>query len=103
VKPPLLSRAAAVAPLALLASCGEAAGSAMRASALLGLLALAAGAARRRWPARPVARELEVLSRTWLGRDAGVALVRARGESLLVGWGREGVRLLTRLGREDTP
>jgi hypothetical protein len=63
------------------------------------LLALAA--ARRRWSSRPLARDLEVQSRVWLARDTGVALVRARGESLLVGWGRDGVRLLSRLGRED--
>lgn len=63
------------------------------------LLALAA--ARRRWWSRPLARDLEVQSRVWLARDTGVALVRARGESLLVGWGRDGVRLLSRLGRED--
>jgi flagellar biogenesis protein FliO len=66
------------------------------------LLALAA-AARRRWSSRPLARDLEVQSRAWLARDTGVALVRVRGESLLVGWGRDGVRLLSRLGREDTP
>ena len=64
------------------------------------LLALAA-AARRRWSSRPLVRDLEVQSRVWLARDTGVALVRARGESLLVGWGRDGVRLLSRLGRED--
>lgn len=64
------------------------------------LLALAA-AARRRLSSRPLARDLEVQSRVWLARDTGVALVRARGESLLVGWGRDGVRLLSRLGRED--
>jgi hypothetical protein len=50
-----------------------------------------------------VARDLEVQSRAWLARDTGVALIRARGESLLVGWGRDGVRLLSRLGREDAP
>jgi hypothetical protein len=66
------------------------------------LLALAA-AARRRWWSRPLARDLEVQSRVWLARDTGVALVRARGESLLLGWGRDGVRLLSRLGREDAP
>jgi len=66
------------------------------------LLGLAA-AARRRWSSRPLARDLEVQSRVWLARDSGVALVRARGESLLVGWGRDGVRLLSRLGREDSP
>jgi hypothetical protein len=66
------------------------------------LLALAA-AAGRRWSSHPPARELEVQSRAWLARDTGVALVRARGESLLVGWGRNGVRLLSRLGREDAP
>jgi len=99
----LLRRAAAIWPAALLASCGDAAVSAMGASALLGLLALAAAAARGRWASRPVVRDLEVRSRASLSRDAGVALVRARGESLLVGWGQDGVRLLRRLGREDDP
>ena len=99
----LLRRAAAISPVALLASCGDAAASAMGASALLGLLALAAATARGRWRSRPAARDLEVQSRAPLSRDAGVALVRARGESLVVGWGRDGVRLLSRLRREDTP
>jgi len=66
------------------------------------LLALAA-AARRRLASRPASRELEVQSRAWLARDVGVALVRVLGESFLVGWGRDGVRLLSRLGREDVP
>ena len=66
------------------------------------LLALAA-AARRRWSLRPAARDLEVQSRVFLARDTGVALVRAHGESLLLGWGRDGVRLLSRLGRKDAP
>jgi len=99
----LLRRAAAVSPVALLASCGDAAVSAMGASAVVGLLALAAAAARGRWASRPVVRDLEVQSRAPLSRDAGVALVRARGESLLVGWGQDGVRLLSRLEREDAP
>jgi MYXO-CTERM domain-containing protein len=102
VRRTFLSRAASVAPLALLASCGEAASSALRASALLGLLALAVAAVRRR-RARPQGDvELEVRSRTWLSRDTGVALVRAGGESLVLGFGRDGVRLLSRQGREGT-
>ena len=99
----ILHRAAAMAPVALLASCGEAPATAMRAAAVLGILALAAALARRRRVPQAGPAVLEVQSRTWLGRDAGIALIRARGESLLVGFGRDGVRLVTRLGRERAP
>jgi hypothetical protein len=103
VRRPFLRRAASLAPFALLASCGEAPASAMRASAVVGALALAGALVRRRRGAHPGAGALEVTSRAWLGRDAGVALVRARGEAFLVGFGREGVRLLSRLGRTGPP
>ena len=44
------------------------------------LLALGAAAARR-WLRPPGARELDVAARAPLGREAGLALVRARGET----------------------
>jgi hypothetical protein len=55
-----------------------------------------AGAARAAGtgPERP----LRVEDRESLGRDSGVALVRAGTDRLLVGWGRDGVRLVARLG-----
>ncbi len=71
------------------------------AAALL-LVALAAVAllARRR-VAGPA--EIAVEARLPLGRDAGVALVRAGGERLLLGWGGGGVRLLARVREEGAP
>jgi hypothetical protein len=103
VSHPGLRRGAWLAPVAFLASCGEASAAAMRASAVVGLLALGAALVRRGRPQRLDAASLEVRSRAFLGRDAGIAIVRAGGESLLVGFGRDGVRLLSRLGREGTP
>ena len=77
--------------------------SAVAAAAVVALLALGAALARRRLSRHPAARALEVADRALLARDAGVALVRARGELLVVGWGRDGVRLVARIGRERTP
>jgi len=77
--------------------------SAVAAAAVVALLALVAVLARRRLSRHPAARALEIADRALLARDAGVALVRARGEILLVGWGRDGVRLVARLGSERTP
>ena len=70
---------------------------------LLGLLAGAAAWMRRRLARSPGDAELELRQRTALSRETGLALVRAQGEVLLVGWGREGVRLVARLGRERSP
>ena len=77
--------------------------SALAAAAVVALLAAGAVLARRRLAGRPSPRDLEIEDRALLARDAGVALVRARGEVLLVGWGRDGVRLVTRIGAERTP
>ena len=77
--------------------------SAVAAAAVVALLALGAVLARRHLSRHPAARALEIADRALLARDAGVALVRARGEILLVGWGRDGVRLVARLGSERTP
>ena len=69
------------------------------ARALLALAALAAGLllARRRARA-PSPPPVLVLSRAPLGPGLGVALVEADGRRLLVGWGKEGVRLVRDLG-----
>lgn len=78
-------------------------GPALLASAVLALLFAGALAARRRLSRVPGPRDLEITDRTHLSREAGVALVRARGEVVLVGWGRDGVRLVARVGKEGTP
>jgi hypothetical protein len=70
---------------------------------VVALLVAGAVLARGRLAGRPSPRDLEIEDRALLARDAGVALVRARGEVLLVGWGRDGVRLVTRIGAERTP
>lgn len=72
------------------------------AGALLALSILAAAAvlAHRRRPTERGAPGLSVEARALLGRDSGLALVRADGQALLVGWGTGGVRLVARLGRE---
>jgi flagellar protein FliO/FliZ len=69
------------------------------ARALLALAALATGVllARRRARA-PSPHPVLVLSRAPLGPGLGVALVEADGRRLLVGWGKEGVRLVRDLG-----
>ena len=69
------------------------------ARALLALAALAAGLllARRRVRV-PSPHPVLVLSRAPLGPGLGVALVEADGRRLLVGWGKEGVRLVRDLG-----
>ena len=86
----------------LLASCGEGATAALRAAAVLAVLAGALVLVRHRRPRADAHRPMHVEEHASLGRDAGVALVRAGSERLLVGWGREGVRLVARLrGGED--
>jgi flagellar biogenesis protein FliO len=77
--------------------------SAVAAAAIVVLLALGAVLVRRRLSRQPASRALEIADRALLARDAGVALVRARGELLVVGWGRDGVRLVAHIGRERTP
>lgn len=78
-------------------------GSALLATAVLALLAGGALLLRRRVSRLPSERALEIADRTHLSREAGIALVRAREELLIVGWGRDGVRLVARLGRERIP
>ncbi len=77
--------------------------SAIGARAALALLALAAivlfvrRGARGPAAAAPVA----VLARASLGPGLGLALVEAGGRRLLVGWGRDGVRLVRDLGAAE--
>ncbi len=78
-------------------------GSALLATAVLALLAGGAVLARRRLSRLPGPRDLEIADRAPLSRETGIALVRARGDLLLVGWGREGVRLVARVGRSRSP
>ena len=77
-------------------------GSAVAALALVGLLAAGAGLARRRLARRADPGEPHVVWRDLLSRDAGVAVVRAGGRLLLVGFGREGVRLVARIDEGDS-
>jgi flagellar biogenesis protein FliO len=65
---------------------------------VLALLAGALALVRRRRAGTGPERPLRVEDRESLGRDSGVALVRAGTDRLLVGWGRDGVRLVARLG-----
>ena len=77
--------------------------SALLAATVLVLLGAAAILARRRLARTSAPPDLEVTDRAPLSREAGLALVRARGDVVLVGWGRDGVRLVARLGRERSP
>jgi hypothetical protein len=71
---------------------------AARALLVLGALAAIALLLRRRRtrPAAPA--PVLVVSRAPLGPGLGVALVEAGGRRLLVGWGKDGVRLVRDLG-----
>ncbi len=74
--------------------------SAMASVALLALLVVGAFLARDRAGRGAGSGTPEVTGRAALSREAGVAVVRAGGQQVLVGWGRDGVRLLARLGPE---
>ena len=78
-------------------------GPALLASAVLALLVGGTLLARRRLSGPPAPGGLEITDRIHLSRETGVALVRARGELVLLGWGRDGVRLVARLDRERAP
>jgi hypothetical protein len=72
---------------------------AVAARALLVLAALAAAVLLVRRRPRPAAPgPVLVLTRAPLGPGLGVALVEAGGRRLLVGWGKDGVRLVRDLG-----
>ena len=78
-------------------------GPALLACGILALLVAVAALARRRAAPPGSDDDLVITGRAHLARDAGLASVRARGEFLLVGWGRDGVRLVARLGPERDP
>ncbi len=77
--------------------------SAIAALLLVVLLAAVAALLRRGAPGRGAGDALVVAGRAPLARDTGVAVVRVGAETVLVGYGRDGVCLLARLGREGTP
>ena len=59
---------------------------------------------RRRGRLAPAVAPVAVVARAPLGPGLGIALVEAAGRRLLVGWGKDGVRLLRDLGpREVAP
>lgn len=71
---------------------------AARAALVVGALAVLVLLARRRarTPAAPC--PIAVLARAPLGAGVGVAIIETEGRRLLVGWGRDGVRLVRDLG-----
>ncbi|HET6921681.1 MAG TPA: flagellar biosynthetic protein FliO, partial [Anaeromyxobacteraceae bacterium] len=69
--------------------------------AALGALGAGAAALARRAGAPPGL--LAVEARAALGRDSGVALVRAAGRRFLVGYGPGGASALAELDREEGP
>lgn len=75
----------------------------LAARAALAALALAALAllVRRRGRPPPPAAPVAVLARAALGPGLGVALLEAGGRRLLVGWGKDGVRLVRDLGAPE--
>lgn len=74
---------------------------AARAAAVTLALAALLVLARRRGRPAPVAAPVAVIARTPLGPGLGVALVEAGGRRLLVGFGRDGVRLVSDLGAPE--
>jgi len=91
-----LAGPAALGLLALLPIDGLG-GAALRASALIGALALTARALRT--PAQ-AERPLRVPDRQPLGRDNGLALVEVGKRRLLVGWSPAGLKLVADVSRE---
>jgi hypothetical protein len=79
---------------------------AVAARAALVLLTLAACVflVRRRARGAALPSPVAVVARAPLGPGLGLALVEAGGRRLLVGWGKDGVRLVRDLGTaEDAP
>lgn len=78
---------------------------AIAARAALAVAALAAAALLlRRRARRPSALPpIAVLARAPLAAGLGVAVIEADGRRLLVGWGRDGVRLVRDLGGGTAP
>ena len=90
--------AAAIALLLLAASPGELAPAAARGAAVVIALAAAAVLVRRRARPDAGAEALRVVASRALARDAGLALVEVSGRRVLVGYGAEGVRLVSEIG-----
>lgn len=95
--------AAALGALALAAAVrgGDSGGAALGALATLAALAVGAAALSRRAGVAAAPGLLEVEARASLGRENGVALVRAAGRRFLVGFGPGGASALAELGREE--
>lgn len=74
-----------------------AARAALVAAALAALVLLV----RRRGRPAPAACPVAILARAPLGPGLGLALVEAGGRRLLVGWGKDGVRLVRDLGAPE--
>jgi flagellar protein FliO/FliZ len=76
---------------------------AIAARAALVLVTLAAGVVlvRRRARRAAPAASVSVVARAPLGPGLGVALLEVGGRRLLVGWGKEGVRLVRDLGAAE--
>jgi len=89
--------------VAATAAGSELGASALRASAVLVALGLAAAALGRRAPRAPAAGQIDVEARQALSREAGLAVVRAGGRRFLVGHGPGGVALVAELDRGEGP
>lgn len=78
---------------------------ALVARAALVVVALAACAilVRRRSRGETVPAAVAIVARAPLGPGLGVALLEVGGRRLLVGWGKEGVRLVRDLGTAEGP
>jgi len=74
---------------------------AARAALALVALAVIVFLVRRRAGGSDAPVPIAVLARAPLGPGLGVALVEAGGRRLLVGWGKEGVRLVRDLGAPE--
>ena len=100
-----LAIAASLVAVAIGAGCtgSDAARGAAGALSMVALLGAAAALVRRGAPrpARPPALALE--ERHFLAKDSGIAVVVASGRRLVVGFGANGVTLLSELGRREEP
>jgi hypothetical protein len=92
-----LTGAALLGAVAISFAPGDLAASVARAALLATGLGVAAVWVRRGRP-RPAARRLELLERVALRRDGEAVLLRFDGRTLLVGVGRDGLRLLAEGG-----
>jgi flagellar protein FliO/FliZ len=94
-----LLAAAPLAALLLAFAPGDLAPAAARAALVAAALGAGALLARRRnRTSAPAAMPLTVVGRESLAAGAGVAVVEVAGRRLLVGFGRDGVRLVLDLG-----